>query len=621
VGWVSPTGYNDPYNKWSVEASAYDDRISTYAWSVSTEEGEQSRLELTHAALNCDKVRFRLGFEDDEDCVSGVVVAVYYEGGWHNVYSGGVPPYGWNEASIAAGTKSVTAMYINWEVDSEQEVECDIYEVDFHEVVDGKLLAEYQYDELSRRTLLTLGNDANAVYDYDLANRLKKLTNNISDANSIVFDYSDYDKVGNRLSCKIDDADAHVYEYDNLYQLTCVDYNDGNITDYYYDSLGNRTKVVDGGTTNYKRNRLNQYTSVGDTGYSYDENGNLADDGTYKYYYDCENRLTDVNDQNDAAVASYSYDYSGRRVKKTLHASQTTIHYTYDGDQVIAENEGSQLVRKFIYGPGIDEPILMIDAAGGNAVYYYHFDGLGSVAALSNNSGEIVERYSYDVFGRATIRDPGHGTRETSLYDNPYFFTGRRYDDETGLYYYRARYYDPWTGRFIQTDPVGYAAGLNLYTYCSNNPLNWIDPLGLAECSPGDTFTYERCWRRNVRSEVVPGDFQNFVAQVGAALTQIAAHGTRYLSATAGVVGGNTLTTGTRWVRVRICWDEICSRLYCVCTQDCRWDCDIDITRFTDCTGWEEELIPNSDDWATDVATKLASDAFGHYPGDFTLRR
>ena len=282
---------------------------------------------------------------------------------------------------------------------------------------------------------------------------LKKLTNNISDVNSIAFDYSNYDKVGNRLNCKIDAADAHVYEYDDLYQLTCVDYNDGNSTYYYYDSLGNRTKVVDGGTTNYKRNRLNQYTSVGEDDYEYDENGNLADDGTYKYYYDCENRLTDVNNQSDQPIASYKYDYPGRRVSKSVYGSpDVTTKYCYDGDQVIAEYEAGQLVRKFIYGPGIDEPICMIDVAAGNAVYYYHFDGLGSVAALSNNSGEIVERYSYDVFGRAD---------RVSDVSNPYLFTGRRYDDETGLYYYRARYYDPWTGRFLQTRP-----GCSVLTAC-----------------------------------------------------------------------------------------------------------------------------------------------------------
>jgi len=94
-----------------------------------------------------------------------------------------------------------------------------------------------------------------------------------------------------------------MYYYDVLYQLITVDYNDGNLTDYFYDVLGSRTEVNDGASTSYLRNSLNQYTSVGGTSYSYDNNGNLTDDGTYLYYYDCENRLTDVNDQSDQLVA------------------------------------------------------------------------------------------------------------------------------------------------------------------------------------------------------------------------------------------------------------------------------------------------------------------------------
>ena len=209
---------------------------------------------------------------------------------------------------------------------------------------------------------------------------------------------------------------------------------------------------------------------MGGTGYSYDNNGNLTDDGTYLYYYDCENRLTDVNDKSTGnPVASYSYDYQGRRTSKTV--SGVTTKYCYDGAQVIAEYDGSNtLLRKFIYGPGIDKPICMIDIADSNTVYYYHFDGLGSVIALSDVNSVIVERYSYDVFGQPS---------NTSDVNNPYLFTGRRYDDETGLYYYRARYYDYATGRFMQTDPVGYTAGLNLYAYCGNNPGNFVDPLGL----------------------------------------------------------------------------------------------------------------------------------------------
>ena len=106
----------------------------------------------------------------------------------------------------------------------------------------------------------------------------------------------------------------------------------------------------------------------------------------------------------------------------------------------------------------------MITANG--TKYYYHFDGLGSVVALSDESGNIVERYSYDVFG-----DPNR----VSSVGNPYMFTGRDYDAETGNYYYRARYYEPEIGRFMQTDPIGYKNSANLYQYCLNNPVNFID--------------------------------------------------------------------------------------------------------------------------------------------------
>jgi len=136
--------------------------------------------------------------------------------------------------------------------------------------------------------------------------------------------------------------------------------------------------------------------------------------------------------------------------------------------------------RKFIYGPGIDEPIMMIVANGQTETeYYYHFDGLGSVIALSDANNDIVERYSYDVFGEATIRDANNSVVSASSVANPYLFTGRRYDDETDLYYYRARYYHPEIGRFMQTDPLGYKVDINLYRYVGNNTTMLKDPYGL----------------------------------------------------------------------------------------------------------------------------------------------
>jgi len=302
------------------------------------------------------------------------------------------------------------------------------------------------------------------------------LTNNFSGSAALTFDYT-YDDVGNRLTMTADDTDQHDYDYDNIYQLTQVEYPDTSTTNYYYDSLGNRTSVVNGGTVNYMRNRLNQYYSVGGSKYRYDENGNLTDinNSEYEYIYDCENQLIEAK-KNSQAVAAYGYDFAGRRISKTV--SQTTTKYCYDGGQVIAEYNGSTLLRKFVYGPGIDEPICMIVVAGeSETVYYYHFDGLGSVAALSDVNSVVVERYSYDVFGEPN---------RVSGVNNPYLFTGRRYDSETSLYYYRARYYKPEIGRFLQTDPIGYAGGLNMYAYVQNNPVIFNDPFGLLYPGMGD---------------------------------------------------------------------------------------------------------------------------------------
>lgn len=111
--------------------------------------------------------------------------------------------------------------------------------------------------------------------------------------------------------------------------------------------------------------------------------------------------------------------------------------------------------------------------------YYFHFDGLGNVVAISDSAGNTIEKYAYDVYGAAEIRNANGSIRNTSLVGNPYLFTGRRFDNETALYYYRARYYSPELGRFLQVDPGGYDNGINLYAYAGNNPIILVDPLGL----------------------------------------------------------------------------------------------------------------------------------------------
>ncbi len=168
------------------------------------------------------------------------------------------------------------------------------------------------------------------------------------------------------------------------------------------------------------------------------------------------------------------------RISKTVNG--ITTHYAYDGSNVIAEyNDSGTMLRRYIYGPGIDEPMAMIDETSGEW-YFYHTDALGSVVAVYNayaTTPAIVEEYVYDVYGSVTILDASGSVITSSAINNPYMYTGRRYDEESGLYYFRARYYDASIGCFLSVDPLGYVDGMNLYTYVSNNPLAYIDPFGL----------------------------------------------------------------------------------------------------------------------------------------------
>ena len=371
---------------------------------------------------------------------------------------------------------------------------------------ENQALADYTYDpQINLRTQKNLLNNTSATYTY---NELYQMTNisNLNPALQVIsgFTYG-YDETGNRkyVIREHNSGVGDVYTYDDIYRVTNVKYN---VTDpvsesqipgssafesektYNLDPAGNRLSVINGGTAVYIPNDMNQYETAGDTAYTYDENGNMTEkitpEGTIYYTYDYENRLTQVvNPQSQ--IISYKYDVYNHRIQKDIDGVITK--YIYDGGNVIAEyGSGNNLIARYVHGSRVDELIQVTGYQPQAASYYYHYDGLGSVTDITDSSGNLVESYSYDIYGEVTIRDTQGAILDTSSISNPYFFTGRRFDTETGLYYYRARYYDPNLGRFLTTDPIGYLGGINLYAYCHNDPVNFTDPSGYCEEAPKD---------------------------------------------------------------------------------------------------------------------------------------
>ena len=357
-------------------------------------------------------------------------------------------------------------------------------------------IASYRYDSAGNATRMPRENQTQTEVVYDAANRVTEIIDRGLDSERgplSELDYT-YDEVGNRTSTtaafKADgkgppEVLRDSYTYDETYQVTGADYgakiNGKNVREpeskvrFTYDAVGNRITVnQDGRVAHYTTNALNEYVQAGDFVPAHDRNGNLAAMGQWLYRYDALNRL--VGASNGQMTAKFYYDAQNRCVARSYNGTVTLNYY---GNWNLLEecDQAGKQVARYVHGKRIDEIVVMVNQHG---VFYPHRDVLGNVTMLTNTSGKLVERYTYTVEGRVAIADAVGRPLDRSAVANRWMFTGREWLAELGLYDYRNRVFSAQLGRFIQTDPIRFAANdVNIYRYVSNNLVNRTDPSGL----------------------------------------------------------------------------------------------------------------------------------------------
>lgn len=367
---------------------------------------------------------------------------------------------------------------------------------------------QYQLDAASNRTRLTYPDGFYVTYSYDALNRLSE----VRDTANTLIGHFDYDALSRRTNLTLGNGTSAAYAWesdDDLASLTHSFVGGSLELDYAYnaahqlstmtvsDSALLAIPTVSSSTT-YTVSSLNQLASINGVAVTSDANGNLSGDGTSTYVYDAENRMTAATRSPHAAT--YVFDPVDRRGSATVDGVSTTR--IYDGARILMEvGAAGQVLRRYVYGPGLDEPLRVSTPAGS---YFVHADRLGSVIALSDAAGHPVETYAYSPDGEPS---------RTSAVGNRILFAGRPYDEETRLVDLRTRALDPHNRRFLQPDSVGFEGGLNLYEYGNGDPVNRVDPFGTCSCDTSEwneDVEFEYLWNGPVGKAI-----ENAVAQNG----------------------------------------------------------------------------------------------------------
>jgi len=339
----------------------------------------------------------------------------------------------------------------------------------------------YTYDADERRQTMTVSGQTAVNYTWDNDSRLTAIAQGSAD---VAFTY---DGDWRRTSMQFPNNVAATYAYDAASQLIGIVYQGGALAPsnlaYSYDLDGRRSGVsgslastqLPAAVSSAVYNADNQLTQWGSTTMTYDADGNTLNDGTNTYTWDARNDLVSADNNG----ASFVYDGLGRRFGKTMLGANT--NFLYDGLNPVQELNGTTPTANLLTG-GLDERFTRTDSTG---TFSYLTDALGSTIALTDSTGNSDVQYSYDPYGSMSI---------TGTTTNSYAYTGREFDG-LGIDYYRARYYNPTTGRFLSEDPLEFAgSGPNPYEYAHDSPTNFIDPSGESDfqfygnwCGPGWT--------------------------------------------------------------------------------------------------------------------------------------